>query len=425
MNDFSSIKVLWVDDDPDLNLKKIFEKHGLRVTVVTDHEKGIEELNAHKKEWDFVLLDGRGTDRSMAKNKVTGTARLLSELDSIKRTDRDIPHCIYTAYIKEEEDKAELRAFDKDVTFIPKGSARSIKDVPPIIGYIKKHAALQYETQICNLYSDVFDSAKVLNLSDDDVQILKSSLLAMTYAAFRSICPKANELRVVIEDVCRELSNYNLIPKECWKIDGTGNKTEINLTDCVTYLSGNRTKNICGKPDNLGVFDSGQPILGEFLGELMEKALNFTQMGSHGKQQILDPAYTDINRRITYYTSIVPSPLYIFSALLVICDFIKVAANVIKSFPDVVNNSKRCLALEAEFGPLNQQNNKFRTAPVTVETDGTVHIGTHVEVRQTYDFQRNPILVTGSVISFSERIVELNRDISNYRFFIGSYQKIH
>ena len=157
----------------------------------------------------------------------------------------------------------------------------------------------------------------------------------------------------------------------------------------------------------------------------MEKALNFTQMGSHGKQQILDPAYTDINRRITYYTSIVPSPLYIFSALLVICDFIKVAANVIKSFPDVVNNSKRCLALEAEFGPLNQQNNKFRTAPVTVETDGTVHIGTHVEVRQTYDFQRNPILVTGSVISFSERIVELNRDISNYRFFIGSYQKIH
>lgn len=418
MNNFESpsLKVLWVDDIPDMELKKRFEQNGLKVTIATNIEDGLEQLKKHQKEWDFILIDGRGTNTKVAQNKVTGAQAMLSEIKSIKAGGRDIPHCIYTAYIKEEGDKAELYAIEDGVPIIPKGGARSIKSLPPIIGYIKKQASLQYETQIKSLYSDVFEAAGVLGLDENDINVITNGLLSLSFSKFREICPKPNDFRIVIENVCIILSNSGLIPRECWKLDS------INLTDCITYLKGDRTRNISGEKDSLGVFDSGGPILGVFLGEVMDKVLNYTQMGSHGRKKVTMPDHKDVNQDLAFYISTTPNPLFIYSLIFILCDFLKVIASHLRNNPNQDDNQHRCYHLENDFDP---KTGPYRTAKVVSEDGEYFHIGNFVEVKQNKDKKtQQPQLYNGCVISFSDSNIELNKKFDKARFYLSQYRVV-
>lgn len=428
MNDSKALRVLWVDDDPDMMLKKVFEQQNLRVTIAKDDVTGIRELNEHKMEWDFVLLDGRGTDPTKAGDKVTGTKKMLRELYALKKSERDIPHCVYTAFIKEENVK-DLREEEEGLVILSKGKTKSIKVIPPIVGYIKKQASLIYERQVTNLYHDVFNAIGTIGLDQEHQDTIMGFLKALSFEKFRDECPSGNELRQVIEATCKVLMNKGLLPTACLKPAKNRRPTsEVNITDAVGYLGSGKTTFILGKRTTFGIIDTNGPILCSFLAECVLKALNYTQKDSHDNTPLDiqdETEILDINKHITEYHESVEAPLYIYSSVLIVCDFLKSIAKTIANNPDKETNKARAYNLQNDVSIQNDKDgNEVGIASLEEDENGNFHCGPHIYV--TPKKVRGGYLVplsSGTKISISA--ISNNTSSNGYRYFAKEYYILH
>lgn len=379
----SNLKVLWVDDKPFPKMETRSEKYGISLERVENSEIGIKRLNEDLYNWDFVLLDGRGTKKDNVEN-LAGAGDMLRELERLK-TQRDIPHCIFSAYT-DDADVAILRQVYGDIR-----SYSKMKNVDPkhpyedLFKYIKDEASKLESRQVQNLYADVFDAAQKLDLPEEHIKSLTSYLKALSFEKCRAMCPGGNELRQIIECICKKLMNMNLIPQECLKADKNGKKTtEVNITDAVGYLSGCKSAYILGKRTNFGVLDSGGPVICQFMADNLQKALNYTQKDSHDNTPIDQQnaaEIIDINKSITDYYSSVSNPLFMFSSVLVVCDFIKAIAAYLETHSDKTINQKRQYHLQGDLTiVINQNKVEFGEGILDVDSNGVFHIGPHIEI---------------------------------------------
>ena len=380
----SNLKVLWVDDKPFPEMERRSEKYGISLERVENSEIGIRRLNEDLFNWDFVLLDGRGTKIGNVEN-LAGAGDMLRELERLK-TQRDIPHCIFSAYT-EDADVAILKQVYGDIRSFRKMEVKDpLHPYEDLFKYIKEESSKLESRQVQNLYSDVFDAALKLDLPEEHIQSLTSYLKALTFEKCRSLCPGGNELRQIIECICKKLMNFNLIPQECLKGDRTGKRTsEVNITDAVGYLSGCKSAFIFGKRTPFGILDSEGPIICQFMADNLQRALNYTQKDSHDNTPIDkqdENEIIDINKSITEYYNTVANPLFMFSSVLIVCDFIKAIATYLGTHADKNVNIKRAYNLQKDLSITFSKDKDIEYGEGILEKDsnGVFHIGPHIEI---------------------------------------------
>lgn len=416
----NNLNVLWVEDKPFPAFESRCAKNGISLKRVTNSEDGVKLLNDELQHWDFVLLDGRGTKKGEVEN-IRGAKEMLKELRRIEIV-RKIPYCIFSAYAKDIDVKSiedwdeEIRVFSKIET---KDQRHPYQD---LLNYIKEEAAKLDRQQVISLYSDVFEAADSLNIPDVHKDSLVEYLKSLTFEKYRTSCPDGNALRQVIEFINKRLYDvYGLLPRECFKVDNT-----VNLRDSIEYLCGNKTGNILGIRTEYGVFDSKGPILCEFLGEVMTRALNYTQVDSHDKSEIDDPDMHDINARTNEFRSQVPSTLYLYSAVLAVCDYIKFISRYVSQNSDVATNKARAVVLKDLFEDVKIKNyngskREEGTAIVHCDANGTFYCCGHIKLSPK-SISRVPVTLSeGCKVVVSG--IKPNKDYAKdgYKFFANDY----
>lgn len=416
----SKYKVLWVEDKTDFEskLKERGQKYGIEFTRVTYSEEGKKLLNSKLDDWDFVLLDGRGTKKGEVQN-TRGACEMLREIDVLSAT-RKIPRCIFTGYAKETDIEmleslyGDIAIFSKEETDDP------TRPFHEMFEYIVSEADRLAERQILNLYQEVFDAVDSLELPDEHKKTLIKMLRSLNFLKYRNDCPSGNDLRKIIECICRKLVSLNLIPTDCLKGDKNGNATsELNITDALNYLSGNKTTFLLGKRTAFGVIDKEGPIICSFMYDSLQKALNYTQKDSHDETPIDnqdEQEIIDINKSINDYISAVPDTLYLFASTLMVCDFIKAISAYVSTHSDPVINATRAYHLQDD---LTVDANGNGIGYISEDENGLFHCGPFIYL-QPKSIRGVPVnLYDGMKVSI--RSLVQNKSANGYKYFTNDY----
>ena len=419
----SKYKVLWVEDEAELEprLKNRGAKYGIEFVRVRDSEQGKKLLNSQLDDWDFVLLDGRGTKKGEIQN-TAGAFEMLREID-ILSSRRKIPRCIFTAYAKETDIEAIERSFG-DIEVKSKIEQNDpLNPYSDLFSYIITEADRLAERQIVNLYRDVFDAAYSLELPDEHKKTLIKILCSLNFLKYRSDCPGGNDLRKIIEYICKKLVSLGLISTDCLKGDKHGNPTsELNLTDALNYLNGNKSAFILGKRTQFGVIDKEGPIIGNFMYDSLQKALNYTQKDSHDetpidKQDELE--IIDINKSINDYIRSTPDTLYLFISALMVCDFIKAIAIYVENHPDPSVNSLRAYHLGDDISIQFKDGSEYGVGTISQDKNGIFHCGPFIYIQPKANKVIQIQLYDGMKVSI--RNISPNRNGNGYRYYTNDY----
>ena len=382
MNSAKKIHTLWVDDRPDDNLIENCWDEGIQIEKAENSDKGLAYLDQNWRDIDFIILDARGTrEGDVTDGDTGGVYDMLAGLQRYSR-DKQIPYCIFTAYMDNKKvldlssQYPKLKIIKKND---PKAKNPLIDPYRELIDYIKSEASKTEERQIKNMYADVFDAAKALKFEAKYRETLMDFLKALSFDSHREKCPGPEEMRNIIEYICKLYYEAGLVPRECYKTAGK-KLSDINITDAVKYLCGEKPDNVLGKKDPMGVFDSEGPVLPALMTGLIDTTLNYTQKCKHDKYKVEDPDVIDINRKLNEYERSVSNPLYKFSALLNLCDFIQFSADYLENHSDVEENKKRCIRLAKEC-ETDAQGEPTRICIARRTADGYgFHVGDHIKL---------------------------------------------
>lgn len=425
MNSAKKIHVLWVDDRPDDNLIENCWDEDIRIEKAENSDKGVAYLHDNWKDIDFIILDARGTrEGDVTEGDTGGVYDMLTAIHEYKR-DKKIPYCIYTAYIDHQKVQ-DLKNQYPGLKIIKKNDSKTKSPIfdpyRELIDYIVAESSKLEDRQIKNMYSDVLDAADMLQFSDEYLTTLIRFLKALSFDSHRKNCPGPDDMRDIIEYVCKRYYEAGLIPRECFKAAGL-KLGEINISDAMKYLCGEKPDNVLGRKDPMGVFDSKGPILPELMATLMDTSLKYTQKCKHDAYKVDDPHVFDRNLMFTEYESCIKSPLYKYSVLLNLCDFIQYSAEYIANHINKEENQARCIRLanDCERG---EDGKPTKVCIVEKETDAYVfHVGNHIKVSPKGTkgkFKTN--------VSDGDRIVitkiTVNTEYPNsspYRFYANEY----
>ena len=422
MNSAKKIHTLWVDDRPDDNLIDNCWDEGIRIEKAFNSNEGMAYLHSNWKDIDFIILDARGTrEGDVTDGDTGGVYDMLSAIQQYRREKR-IPYCIYTAYIDDQKVK-ELKNQYPELKLIKKNDPKTNNPIfdpyRELIDYIISESSKSEERQIKNMYADVLDAADSLCFSEGYKNTLMLFLKSLSFDSHRDKCPGPEDMRDIIEYVCKRYYEAGLIPRECFKT--AGNKlTEINITDAMKYLCGEKPDNVYGKKDPMGVFDIKGPVLPVLMTTLMDTSLNYTQKCKHDGYRVADEDVIDINQKLNDYEMGIKTPLYKFSALLNLCDFIQYSAEYISNHRDVDENRSRCIRLANEC-VRNQEGNPTRICVVEQDQNNSFHVGNYIKLsmRGVKGTVKVPVKEGDKIIITR---LSVNSDRTDpYRFFAADY----
>ena len=419
------ITVLWVDDRYDCNVIDNCKDEGINIVIKEDAIQGSLYLKENWRDIDFVILDARGTrPDDISDGDVGGVYDMLQALAEISH-DKKLPYCIYTAYIEHEKVK-DIQSHYPGIKIIKKNSADNKHPIfdpySELIDYIKKESSKSEDRIIKNMYYSVLDAADFLNFKSEYKFTLIAFLKSLTFDYYRDKCPKPAEIRDIFEYIIKCYYEVGLVPKECYKATAQGKLTDINITDAMKFLCGEKPENILGRNNPLGVFDSQGPVLPSLMVSLVDTALNYSQKMKHDDYIVKDPNIININEKLQEYEDAVPSSLYKYNALLCLCDFLKFSASYISKHADLKTNKQRCVRLY-EFCDKNANGEFTKSCTVHIDKNGTPYFSPHIKLN-TGGKDKNGLfhrLQEGDKISISKLSKNASKDIDGYRFFCKDF----
>ena len=86
------IKVIWVDDNPDIIAKQIFRKFGIYPAIFKTVDEALAEYQIHRGTYQAVILDIQGDDGT-----VNEFSKAVKEFDTILKKDL-VPLYVLTRY---------------------------------------------------------------------------------------------------------------------------------------------------------------------------------------------------------------------------------------------------------------------------------------------------------------------------------------
>ncbi len=327
--------ILWIDDEWDK--MKAFqdeckEFHDLLLVPYRTRKEGIDALEKDLDRWQAVLLDAKMFDESENElASLKGLIKAKQRLDELKMK-KDIPYFISTGQpdlLSSEDFKAMFG------DYYEKG-----KDDVQLIDDIKAAISNSETIQVQNLYRDVFDALKSLEISDATDFIISDIMLAMHFPAkdpnFRPVY-HFNQLRQVLEYLFRACNKVGLIPEQCMQ------GTNINLNQCSLYLAG---KNATKAGVRYG--EQGEKIIPEYIEAFIRSILDFGNTHSHTVELSADDQL-----KIEAIFRSKKSRYIIFGLTMHICEVITWMAEYISHHNDKEINLLMCKELPKDGAAYN------------------------------------------------------------------------
>lgn len=399
MNDL--IKVLWVEDDPEVTNTYPLEaeNYDLELVPVCCWDDAKVELENKFDQWSAIILDAKCKyHRGSEDNAIVFLREALDDISTIcEREGRIIPWYILTGGDKSDVSDSindKRLKWDKDWTDKEKKKYYS-KDIDreTLYARIKSHCQKSYRIQIIEMYPNAYKQLSQLNgeVCEDILTILETMHFPKSHPDF---CPRLfyNPMRKALEYVFRSARNVGIIPEDFFA-GGI-----VNLNQCFMFFIGRDAEKIGYRYGT-----TGEKIAPRHIHDMMSLIINLGNSNSHSTE-ISHP--TDLSEvEILNYDNHIKSigsdsKLLIFSIALQLCEIIKWMNQYIAKHTDVEDNKKRCIKLDILNGVIEQHN-------------GLYHIGSYFSVLIK---QKEWIGKKAQILKFSQNISPKSKEI--YPYFV-------
>ena len=341
------IKVLWVEDDPDVTNTYPLEaeNYDLELVPIGCWDDAKVELDNKFNQWSAIILDAKCKyHRDSKDNAIVFLREALDDISTIcEKKGRIIPWYVLTGGDESEVSDSindKRLKWDKDWTDKKKKKYYS-KDLDREALYdrIRSHNQKSYRLQIIEMYQKTADQLLQLNkdVYEDVLTILETMHFPKSHPDFT---PRLfyNPMRKALEYVYRSFGNAGIIPEEFFS------KGNVNLNQCFMFLIGRDAEKIGYRYGN-----AGDRIAPRHIHDMMSLIINLGNSNSHSTDyshstELSEDELQNYDNHIN--TTGVNSHFLIFSIALQFCEILQWMNHYIKGHPDNNENLRKCVKIE-------------------------------------------------------------------------------
>lgn len=358
MNDL--IKVLWVEDDPEVTNTYPLEaeNYDLELVSVGCWDEARVELEENFNQWSAIILDAKCRyHRDSDDNVIVFLREALDDISTIcEKKGRVIPWYVLTGGDKTDVSDSindKRLKWDKEWTDKEKKKYYS-KDTDREILYsrIKSHCQMSYRLQVIEMYHETYEQLIRLNndVCEDIFTILETMHFSKSHPDF---APRIfyNPMRKALEYVFRALGEVGIIP------DVFFSKGIVNLNQCFMFLIGRDAEKLGYRYGNVG-----DRVVPKHIHDMMSLIINLGNSNSHSTNQshITELSEIEIQRyEKQIISSGVNSRFLIFSMALQFCEIVQWMNIYIGEHPDKVANLAKCVKIEISSDAAGIQPNEL------------------------------------------------------------------
>ena len=346
MNDL--IKVLWVEDDPEVTNTYPLEaeNYDLELVPVCCWDDAKVELENKFDQWSAIILDAKCKyHRGSEDNAIVFLREALDDISTIcEREGRIIPWYVLTGGDKSDVSDSindKRLKWDKDWTNKEKKKYYS-KDIDreTLYARIKLHCQKSHRLQIIEMYPNAHK--QLMQLSEEACDDILTILEAMHFPkSHPDFAPRLfyNPMRTALEYVFRTVGEYSIIPVSFFA------KGNVNLNQCFMFLIGRDAEKLgyrYGEP--------GDRIVPRHIHDMMSLIINLGNSNSHSTElsHLTELSEREIQKYENHIKSSgVNSRFLIFSIALQFCEIVQWMNNYIKDHPNKDENLAMCVKLES------------------------------------------------------------------------------
>lgn len=200
-------QILWIDDEPEKQEAFLESAYleGLDINYYKTSKSGIEELSLNVENYDGVILDAMGYNKSEdEKANLTGLYNSIKQINMLSHR-KKIPYFVFSAYIDHNDHASARELLSEEKIFIKS------RDNMALFKAIKKEADKQKDTQLRHQYQRVFAVCNEKYIGEKaSIDILKLMLGKEDHNTDAYF----NTLRKIIEDIFVTFNKFNLLPNE-------------------------------------------------------------------------------------------------------------------------------------------------------------------------------------------------------------------
>lgn len=415
------IKVLWVEDDPDVTSTYPLEaeNYDLELVPISCWDDARVELENKFEKWSAIILDAKCKyHRDSKDNAIEFLREALDDISTIcEKKGRIIPWYVLTGgdelEVSDSINDKRLK-WDKDWTDNKKKKYYS-KDLDRDTLYdrIRSHNQKSYRLQIIEMYQNTADQLLQLNkdVYEDVLTILETMHFPKSHTDFT---PRLfyNPMRKALEYVYRSFGNAGIIPEEFFS------KGNVNLNQCFMFLIGRDAEKIGYRYGN-----AGDRIAPRHIHDMMSLIINLGNSNSHSMEQshLTELSETEIQQYDNHIKEIGGnSQLLIFSMALQFCEILQWVNSYINEHPDKEKNLKKCIKLELanESVPISSDD-----LVGIVEVDNKLyHIGNKFGVNPGFVIKNGLVGKKVKIVKYGENTDEKAKE--QYPYFASVIQPI-
>jgi hypothetical protein len=365
------IKVLWVEDDPDV-LGSYPEEawgYGLELDSRLCWDDAKSALESDFDSWSAIILDAKCKyHRDSADNAVEFLREALDDISTIcEKKGRIIPWYVLTGGSETEvsdsiNDKRLKWDSEWTETRHKKFYSKNV-DRESLFDRIKTHAQKSSRIQIREMYPDIYEQLSKFNADACEaiLRILEAIHFPNSHPDFN---PKYyfNPLRQALEHIFRSLGKVYIIPDTFFSND------RVNINQCFMFIIGNEA-------DKLGYKHEGGEIAPRHIRDMMSLIYNLGNACSHSFEfshptELSEDEIQNYDNQIKITGG--NSKFLIFSMALQFCEILQWMNNYIKNHPDKEENRKKWVKLDRTENALED---KDESSGIVEVHNGIYHIG--------------------------------------------------
>lgn len=341
------IKVLWVEDDPDVTYTYPLEaeNYDLELVPIGCWDDAKVELENKFNQWSAIILDAKCKyHRDSKDNAIVFLREALDDISTIcEKKGRIIPWYVLTGGDESEVSDSindKRLKWDADWTKISKKKYYSKNvDNEALYERIKLHANKSPRIQIIEMYRKTYKQLILLNkdICDDILTILETMHFPNSHIDFT---PRLfyNPMRKALEYLFRLAGKNGIIP------DVFFNGGNVNLNQCFMFLIGRDAEKL-----GYRYGANGEKVVPRHIHDMMSLIINLGNSNSHSIEQshMTELSETEILQYDNHIKEIGGnSRLLIYSIALQFCEILQWMNHYIKEHSDKEENLKKCVKLE-------------------------------------------------------------------------------
>ncbi len=330
------IKVLWVEDDPDVTSTYPLEaeNYDLELVPIGCWDDARVELENKFNQWSAIILDAKCRyHRDSDDNAIVFLREALDDISTIcEKKGRIIPWYVLTGGDESEVSDSindKRLKWDKDWTDSENKKYYSKNvDNEKLFRRIRYHAYKSPRIQIQEMYRHVFEAVEECGIDDNGYNALEDLLVPIHFPKDikdKDYNDKFEKARTVLEYIFRSMSLYGILPD--W-----GKQVNLQWSSCL--LSGMSAMRKDDKGNDIIIIECKKQILPAVLREALRTMTRIIPAFCHSDNK----EEKDVKKE-EYLSQVDDSTLLLKSFTFQICDFILWYRNYLKDNSDTKLNA--------------------------------------------------------------------------------------